>query len=125
MGGEDLRDFLTKCLNLWVENTDDQFINVEKWKECESDETLEDYRGCSCWVGLDLSSGGDLTTISLEFEKPDDNYFIHSHSFMPRGRLEEHMETDLAPYDLWVEKELITVTGGVMDFKNDYKFIIK
>lgn len=125
MGGEDLRDFLTKCLNMWVENTDDQFINVEKWKECESDETLEDYRGCSCWVGLDLSSGGDLTTISLEFEKSDDNYFIHSHSFMPRGRLEEHIETDLAPYDLWVEKELITVTGGVMDFKNDYKFIIK
>ena len=44
---------------------------------------------------------------------------------MPRGRLEEHIETDLAPYDLWEQMELITVTGGGGDFKNDYKFIIK
>ena len=44
---------------------------------------------------------------------------------MPRGRLEEHIETDLAPYDLWVSMELITVTGGSTEFKNDYGFIIQ
>ena len=44
---------------------------------------------------------------------------------MPRGRLEEHIATDLAPYDLWEQMELITVTGGATDYKNDYKFIIK
>ena len=125
MGGQDLRDFLTKCLNMWVENTDDQFINVEKWQKCGNDKTLEDFRGRSCKVGLDLSSGGDLTTLALEFEEPDEAYYFYSHSFMPRGRLEEHIETDLAPYDLWEQQELITVTGGSGDFKNDYKFIIK
>lgn len=125
MGGADLRDFLTKALNMWVENTDDAFINTEKWKKCGSDRTLEDFRGRTCWVGLDLSSGGDLTTLALEFEEPDDRFYIWSHSFMPRGRLEEHIETDLAPYDLWVEMGLITVTGGATDYKNDYKFIIK
>lgn len=125
MGGADLRDFLTKALNMWVENTDDAFINTEKWKQSGSDRTLEDFRGRTCWVGLDLSSGGDLTTLALEFEEPDDRFYIWSHSFMPRGRLEEHIETDLAPYDLWVEMELITVTGGATDYKNDYKFIIK
>lgn len=125
MGGADLRDFLTKALNMWVENTDDAFINTEKWKKSGSDRTLEDFRGRTCWVGLDLSSGGDLTTLALEFEEPDDRFYIWSHSFMPRGRLEEHIETDLAPYDLWVEMELITVTGGATDYKNDYKFIIK
>ena len=89
-------------------------------------------RGRSCWVGLDLSSGGDLTTYALEFpetynetDETKDKYYLYSHSFMPRGRLEEHIETDLAPYDLWEQMELITVTGGSMDFKNDYKFIIK
>jgi len=44
---------------------------------------------------------------------------------MPRGRLEEHIETDLAPYDLWESKELITVTGGQGDYKNDFRFILK
>lgn len=124
MGGSDLRDFLTKSLNMWVENTDDQFINSEKWQKCGSDRTLEDYRGRQCWVGLDLSSGGDLTTIALEFPEDNDRYYFYSHSFMPRGRLEEHIETDLAPYDIWEAMELITVTGGSGDFKNDYKFIV-
>lgn len=126
MGGSDLRDFLTKCLNMWVQNTDDQFINSDKWVECGTERSLDDFKGQKCWVGLDLSSGGDLTTLALEFpDENDDNFYIHSHSFMPKGRLEEHIETDLAPYDLWVNQELITVTGGVTDFKNDYKFIIK
>lgn len=124
MGGADLRDFLTKSLNMWVQNTDDQFIHAEKWQKCGSVRTLENFRGRECWVGLDLSSGGDLTTFALEF--PDgDKYYFYSHSFMPRGRLEEHIETDLAPYDLWVSMELITVTGGSTEFKNDYGFIIR
>lgn len=132
MGGSDLRDFLTKSLNMWVQNTDDQFIQADKCQECGSKRTLEDMRGRSCWVGLDLSSGGDLTTYSLEFPEEyegesgkKEKYYFYSHSFMPKGRLEEHIETDLAPYDLWESKELITVTGGLGDFKNDYKFIIK
>ena len=124
MGGADLRDFLTKSLNMWVQNTDDQFIHAEKWQNCGSDRTLEEFRGRDCWVGLDLSSGGDLTTFALEF--PDgDKYYFYSHSFMPRGRLEEHIETDLAPYDLWEQMELITTTGGSTDFKNDFGFIIR
>ena len=133
MGGSELRDFLTKSLNMWVQNTDDMFIHAEKWQKCGSKRTLEDMRGRSCYVGLDLSSGGDLTTYALEFseeytsetgETKEKNYF-YSQSFMPRGRLQEHIETDLAPYDLWEQMELITVTGGSGDFKNDYKFIIK
>lgn len=133
MGGSDLRDFLTKSLNMWVQNTDDQFILADKWKKCGSKRTLEDMRGRSCWVGLDLSSGGDLTTYSLEFSEEyiselgeaKEKCYFYSHSFMPRGRLQEHIETDLAPYDLWESMELITVTGGANDYKNDYKFIIK
>lgn len=133
MGGSDLRDFLTKSLNMWVQNTDDQFILADKWQKCGSKRTLEDMRGRSCWVGLDLSSGGDLTTFSLEFSEEyiselgeaKEKCYFYSHSYMPRGRLQEHIETDLAPYDLWESMELITVTGGVNDYKNDYKFIIK
>jgi phage terminase large subunit-like protein len=123
MGGSDLRDFLTKCLNMWVNNTDDDFIDVDKWKSCGSDRTLADFRGQKCYIGIDCSSGGDLTTYALEFEDGSKTYWF-SHSYMPRGRLEEHIETDLAPYDLWVGHELITVTGGAMDFKNDYKVMI-
>lgn len=127
MGGMELADFLCKCLNMWVKNIDTQFIDPEAWKACGSDRTLADIVEAGhreCWVGLDLSSGGDLTTLSLEFPLPGGRYYIYSHSFMPRGRLEEHIETDLAPYDLWASQGLITITGGSTDYMNDYKFII-
>ena len=127
MGGMELADFLCKSLNMWVKNTDDQFIDPDAWQDCGSDRTLEDIVEAGyldCWVGLDLSSGGDLTTLALELPTDPDRYYLHSHSFMPRGRLEEHVETDLAPYHTWEQSGLITVTGGSMDFMNDYKFII-
>jgi phage terminase large subunit-like protein len=127
MGGSDLRDFITKCLNMWVKNTDDQFIDPEAWQACGSERRLAQVVEAGhrdCWVGLDLSSGGDLTTLALEFPLPGGRYYIYSHSFMPRGRLEEHIETDLAPYDIWEQQGLITVTGGSTDYMNDYKFIV-
>lgn len=125
MGGNELRDFMTKSLNLWVENTDDQFMSPEKWKKCASDLELKDVVGKECYVGIDLSHGGDLTTIHLEIPLENGEFFEHSHSFMPRARLQEHIQTDVAPYDMWEEQELLTVTGGQDTYKNDYKFIIK
>lgn len=127
MGGAELRDFLTKCLNMWVKNTDDQYIDPEAWNACGTERTLKDIVEAGnkeCYVGLDLSSGGDLTTLALEFPLDNSKYYIYSHSFMPRGRLEEHIETDLAPYDMWEQQGLITVTGGSTDYMNDYKFIV-
>lgn len=127
MGGMELRDFLCKSLNMWVKNTDLQAFDPEAWAECGSDRSLADIVGAGnreCWIGLDMSSGGDLTTLVLDFQLPDGRYYIHSHSFMPRGRIEEHVETDIAPYDLWEQQGLITVTGGSTDYMNDYKFIV-
>ncbi len=127
MGGMELRDFLCKCLNMWVKNTDDQFVNPDAWEACGSERRLSEIAAeyKDCWVGLDLSSGGDLTTLALEFPMEGSRYYLYSHSFMPRGRIEEHVETDIAPYDLWEQQGCITVTGGSTDYMNDYKFIVK
>lgn len=126
MGGSELRDFITKRLNMWAKNSDDNFIDIEKWKDCESERSLKDiinqgYK--DCYVGIDLSSGGDLTSISIEIPIGD-KYYIYSHSFMPKGRLNEHIQTDIAPYDIWANNGLLTITGGNNEYKNDYKFII-
>ncbi len=124
MGGADLRDFKTKSLNLWVQKEDDLFVNREIWMKGATNDTLEAFRGATVYAGLDLSSGGDLTTISFEIPTADGGVYLWSHSYMPRGRLQEHIENDIAPYDEWENMGLITVTGGKADFKNDYSFII-
>lgn len=127
-GGSDLADYLVKCQNLWTPDLGTMFTSAETLILCRSALTLEDFRGCACSAGLDLSSGGDLTTLALEIKRtlPDGRrgYYGWSHSFMPRGRMEEHIRTDIAPYDLWAKRGLLTVTGGLSDYKNDYGFIL-
>lgn len=126
--GEDLRDFLTKQLNIWVQFSDNQYILLDDWRKGASDLTLEDFRGQECTIGLDLSSGGDLTSYGLEFQFYKDGvlkYFLHSHSFIPKNRVEEHIKSDNAPYDMWIKEGLLTVTETNDGIKTDYKYILK
>lgn len=126
-GGSELRDFMTKGLNKWVQLTDDEYLNQENFAECACDDTLEDMRGKECYLGLDLSSGGDLTSGNLEFPldvSDDRKYFIESHSFMPKARVDEHIQSDKAPYDMWIRDGQITVTETLGGVKTDYKYIL-
>lgn len=128
MGGDELVDFQTKSLNIWVQATDDRYINAEHWAQCGDGTSLEDMRGRECYLGLDLSSGGDLTSGTLEFPLIIDNrkkFYIDSHSFLPKMRLDEHIKSDNAPYLDWVQRGLITLTEGESGgYKLDYKYII-
>lgn len=128
-GGSDLRDFMTKALNIWVMYADKQFMNLQHWKDCESDLTIADMAGRECYLGLDLSSGGDLTSGALEFPIDDEEtgerkYFIDSHSWIPSARVAEHVKTDSAPYDMWIMEGLLTPTETMGGVKTDYKYII-
>ena len=129
MGGEDLRDFLVKQLNKWIQWSNHQYIkDIKKWKRCAVLKTLEHFRGAKCYVGVDLSSGGDLTSIAIviPFVDEDGNkkYFIKTHSFIPASRVDEHIKTDKVPYDVWIEKGLVTPTYTLGGIKTDYKYIL-
>ena len=131
MGGEELRDFMTKSLNIWVTNAETAFIDLAEWEKCATDKTLEDFRGKKAICGLDLSSGGDLTSLVLEFPYEDEKtgdkkYYIYSHSFIPKRRMQEHMEQeDNAPYVIWQQEGLLTATTAAAGIKTDYKTILK
>lgn len=130
MGGSELLDFMTKSLNIWVKDAETAFINLKDWEKCASTRTLESFVGQSAICGLDLSSGGDLTSLVLEFPFEDKNtgdkkYYLYSHSFMPKNRLQEHMDMeDNAPYVMWVKDGLMTVTTAAGGIKTDYKAIL-
>lgn len=128
MGGNDLRDYIVKQLNLWVQAGNITYINdISKWNACGSERTLADFRGYNCYVGLDLSSGGDLTSIAIVIPFILDGqkkYYIFSHSYMPAKRLQEHIESDSYPYDLWHKQGLITITETLQGIKTDYQYIL-
>ena len=121
--GQELVDFMTKWLNRWMTWKQGMLVNLKHWKMCESDLTIADMKGRKCYLGFDLSSGGDLTSIALIFVLEDGRIYIYSHSFMPELRLFEHEKTDEAPYRQWVNDKLLTLTTGNFGVKTDYKFI--
>lgn len=122
--GDELVNFMTKSLNRWVTYTGGALLDLDKWHECASDKTLQDMRGRECYLGIDLSSGGDLTSIALLFPLEDNRVYIWSHSYMPELRLQEHIQTDDAPYGMWATQGLITLTSDMYGIKTDYKHII-
>lgn len=109
-GGDDLRDFIVKHLNCWTTVGSNSLVNIQDWQACGTHKKIDDYRGCDCYLGLDLSSKNDLTSASfvIKAERP----FIYSHSFLPKNKLAEHIRKDNAPYDEWCKSGLITLTNG-------------
>ena len=123
--GNELVNFLTKSLNRWVTYRGSAYIDAEKWKACGCDLKLEDMRGRECYLGIDLSSGGDLTSIALVFPPADDDkVYIWSHSYMPELRIIDHEKTDEVPYRLWATAGQLTLTSGIYGIKTDYKHIL-
>ena len=123
-GDTELLNFMTKSLNIWVTYSAGSLLDIAKWKQCESDLTLEDMKGRECYLGIDLSQGGDLTSIGLVFPLDDQKVYVYSHSFMPELRLLEHEKTDEAPYRVWVNQGFLTLTSGAFGLKTDYKYIL-
>lgn len=124
MGGFEMSDYMTKRQNLWYEYGDTQYITPNEWKLGRSEMTIENMRGRKCFAGLDLSSGGDLTSLALLFPLDDGKIYVWSHSYIPAKRLEEHIITDTAPYDVWAKSGLLTPSDAVGGLKNDYLQIV-
>ncbi len=128
MGGEDLRDFLVKQLNKWIQWSNSVYIkDIQAWRILGTNRTLDDFRGKKCYVGIDLSSGGDLTSIALVFPyilNGVKKYYVYSHSFMPKKSVDSHIQLDDEPYDVFINDGLLTVTETLGGIKTDYKYII-
>lgn len=123
-----MRTFLTKNMNIWVREKDLSFIdNIEDWHKCKTNISFEDFRGCECVIGIDLSSTRDLTTCGFEFVTHKDGkpiYSVFSHSFLPYETLIWHKNNDRAPFDMWHRNKLLTATKTNEGLTNDYTFMI-
>lgn len=128
MGGRTLRDFIVKQLDMWIQWTNDVYLkDMEKWNQAASGKTLEAFRKKKCYVGLDLSSGGDLTSLAFVIpflQEGERKYFVYAHSFLPKNQVQEHMKTDRVPYDLWIRQGLVEATETMGGIKTDYKYIL-
>lgn len=100
---------LTKEFNI-LGVTDQAWLSYETINN-EATFDIETLRGSYAIGGVDLSSTTDLTAATLLIIKEGIKYVIQMH-FLPEDRLEENMERDKVPYDLWEKRGLLKVCEG-------------
>ena len=114
--------FMTKVLNIWVSAANNGYMDMKKWKACEAKEFPIDLKGRPVYVGFDMSSKIDLTSVAFivpyQTDKLDSNgkkivyYFVWTHSFIPTvDKLREHIIKDKVPYDAWERLGYLTLTN--------------
>lgn len=116
-----MRDLLVKQFN-FRENARDTFFNLE---DVENKETfnLDDLSGMYFFGGVDLSETTDLTCATAAFpvndpETDEPKLMVHQMYWIPEDTLQEHIEKDKVPYDVWIRNGWVrTCPGNVIDQK--------
>lgn len=71
---------------------------------------LEDLKNHYCVAGIDLSQTTDLTSACIITET-DGVLWVHSHFWLPNKRLEEATRRDNIPYEIYIRKGFLSLSG--------------
>lgn len=106
----------TKHCNLWVQARS-AWMNMEAWRGCGEDMSLEDFHGEPCIVGLDLATKIDIASRVMVFPKDIDgkrHYYAFDHHYIPEETL---MTSSIGQLSGWVQDGWISATeGNEIDF---------
>lgn len=110
-------EFLTKYCNI-KQNSSTAWLDYITVEKAAANAQLEQFRGCYAVGGIDLSQTTDLTAASVVIEKAGVLYGF-TQFFMPANKIEELQAADGVPYDLFVKKGIITLSGeNYVDYKD-------
>lgn len=116
------REFMCKYCNIKQNSSlawlDSSVIAASKGEKM----LLEDYKGSYCITGLDLSQTTDLTAaICLIQKKGKINVFAKF--WLPSSKLQEATERDGLPYELYIQKGWLALSGeNFIDYKDCYEW---
>ena len=79
---------------------------------------LEDFRNSYCVGGIDLSQTRDLTSCCIVVEKSGELY-VFSHFFLPTYKIDEATQRDGVPYNIYIQRGLLTPSGDNFVDYND------
>ena len=122
-------EFLTKYCNIkqnssvaWLDYQDVQRAITRPDGVHPVKLSLEDFHGCTCVGGIDLSRTVDLTAATIIIEKNAKEY-IFTKFFMPEERYQQAINEEGVPYNIYREMGILQISGeNQVNYRDVYKF---
>jgi len=117
-------EFLTKYCNV-KQNSSLAWLTSAEVRNCfGNDMTLEDFRHTYALGGIDLSMTTDLTAAVAVIEKDGVSWFF-TQFFLPKEKIQEATSRDGLPYDIYIQRGILTPSGDqVVDYNDVYKWFL-
>lgn len=103
-------EFITKYCNL-KQNSSLAWLSSKVVNASMCDAlSMDDFRGCYCVGGIDLSQTTDLTCANVTIEKYGVLY-VFAKFWLPEAKLEEAIARDGIPYDVYIQRGILATSG--------------
>ncbi|HDR1195451.1 TPA: terminase large subunit, partial [Pasteurella multocida] len=103
-------EMLTKRFNVWCQGTT-PWLSEGSWALCQRDYEENSLLHQDCYMGLDLSSTNDLTSICYTFPQGQKVRLITRH-YLPEYQLNNAANKNRAIYRQWVRQGWLHITEG-------------
>lgn len=125
-------EFLTKFCNIkqnsavaWLEYQDVEKAARKDDAGIPLHLSLDDFRGCYCVGGIDLSRTTDLTAAAVVIERDSVNYCLVQF-FMPQKRYEVAIDEEGVPYNIFKEQGFLKISGeNEVDYHDVFKWFME
>ncbi len=114
--------YKTKHLNVWV-GAKSAWINMDSVNSCIDKElSIENYKGKSCYIGVDLASKIDIASVAIYFPPSSGlKRAVFLKNYLPESVVNEN-----SSYKVWENRNfLISTPGNVTDFEYIEKDLIE
>ena len=101
-------------LNVWLDRSTDPFVDMAVYDRGAAPIDLDTLAGQPCWIGVDMSTVGDLTAVVAAFRDPEDEdgFVVLPQFFLPGENVRARTHQDGVPYTTWAEDGFIVATPG-------------
>ena len=116
------REFICKYANM-KQNSSCAWLSTQAVEKCCGEPlSLEDFRGCYCVGGIDLSRTTDLTAACIVIQRGGELY-VFNKFYLPAEKIDEATERDGLPYKIYMQRGLLEASGdNFVDYIDCYKW---
>jgi phage terminase large subunit-like protein len=108
----DKKNFITKNLNMFVDG-EDAWLPDEDYKRCGGDTNIKEFFGQKVYLGIDLSTSRDLSSLVAVMEHPETGKLtVFPEFYFPSDSQEKKIRASGIDLTEWIDKDYIREHSG-------------